>query len=81
MEHNRRSFLLGVAAAAASAGFVVGGLHFPTARAAQAQAQGGRKIVMVAGKRVKVDSELDDEANTPFAVAINTRPFWSSPMP
>src|SRR6266550_2672108 len=54
MEHNRRSFLLGVAAAAASAGYVAGGLHFPTARAAQAQAQGGRKIVMVAGKRVKV---------------------------
>ncbi len=49
---NRRSFLLGVAAAAASAGYFSGGLRFPAAKAAQAQ--GGRKVVMVAGKRVKV---------------------------
>ena len=49
---NRRSFLLGVAAAAASAGYFSGGLRFPAAKAAQAQ--GGRKIVMVGGKRVKV---------------------------
>jgi len=49
---NRRSFLLGVAAAAASAGYVTDGFRFGTARAAQAQ--GGRKIVTVGGKRVKV---------------------------
>src|SRR3984893_18248179 len=48
---NRRSFLLGVAAAAATAGHFAPGARAP-ARAAQAQ--GGRKIVMVGGKRVKV---------------------------
>ena len=49
---NRRSFLLGVAAAATTAGYFAAGARGP-ARAAQAQAQGGRKIVTVAGKRVK----------------------------
>jgi aminocarboxymuconate-semialdehyde decarboxylase len=47
---NRRSFLLG-AAAAAGAGLIAGGLKPRAAWGAQAQQ---RKIVMVAGKRVKV---------------------------
>ena len=48
---NRRSFLLGVTAAATTAGYFASGVRGP-ARAAQAQ--GARKIVTVAGKRVKV---------------------------
>src|SRR5258705_8420399 len=48
---NRRSFLLGVAAAATSTGYFAAGARAP-ARAAQAQ--GGRKLVSIAGKRVKV---------------------------
>jgi aminocarboxymuconate-semialdehyde decarboxylase len=49
---NRRFFLMG-AAAAAGAGYFAGGLGSRPAWAAQA-AGGGRKQVMVAGKRVKV---------------------------